>query len=775
MQLLKGNVSPIRSSGTCCSHPKPVSYGSISEMSSIHQQPLQHDEKAAHAPEAMEVADDTTTTTATLTTRNRQPHHRQNLHERKSTNTDIASIVHRTMLHHLQHGSDNDVAMGTSTASATVTSRPLRNTSYDNDDDDDNDHLLTRLNGATTATTISSFTMIRETLPLPRSSDTEQNVDVEADGGCCCSTMMKRFCRRSSSETNRTSGIGSSTFRSHSIPIATGATLNLCSATLGAGILALPYTLYQSGFVVGGILLLLAAIATERSIYVLIHVIQTYPTAGTSYESMTEHVLDHRLDPSSTLSSIPSLRSCLLSYRATVEIAMLLFCGGCAVGYIIAIGDILEEFDLLFVNENRHYTIIVVWFLAMVPLSLLRNVQSLQYASAVGITAIGTLIVAAYVHYVQHHPSPHHHNDYGTNSPVMDDWRNMGSSDHDTVTMMMKKFLWPVNGWVSILTAGPVVLFAFSCQPNVCAIYDELKVHTNSHHQDNDEIDSTTAALGTKKLRLMHCVTIAAVGICAVLYCSISVIALGDFGDKVLPNMLSCYSSDHSSHLIQIATAAMALAIVMAFPLNIFPARVTLIGLWHKYKRRRHHQSYTSDQVISLHTIGPHVGLTAALLQDEDEGESPSPDIFHGHHVTINSSGNNNGIESDETPLQYRNHVSDGPNALDNIAVDSQFSPTLHIVSTLFLTTVTLVFALILPNISVVFGLLGGTASSWLGFCVPGLLGIQLSKNKRSNGEQPVSGMLVTSWALLIGGIIVGVFTTCVTIYNTAIPVHETS
>jgi hypothetical protein len=56
-----------------------------------------------------------------------------------------------------------------------------------------------------------------------------------------------------------------------------------------------------------------------------------------------------------------------------------------------------------------------------------------------------------------------------------------------------------------------------------------------------------------------------------------------------------------------------------------------------------------------------------------------------------------------------------------------------------------------------------------LGFCVPGLLGIQLSQNDRANGRPHRYGLLFTSWALLIGGVIVGVLTTGVTIYNTIV------
>ena len=459
----------------------------------------------------------------------------------------------------------------------------------------------------------------------------------------------------------------------------------------------------------------------------------------------------------------------------------------------MAIIDILEQFHLLFVYNSRHYTIIVVWLVAMVPLSLLQNVQSLQYASAVGIMAIATLIVAAFVHCLQHQHQPQGLQSSSSSESsnvsvllkLLSHWRNLlnatpNSIDSENKVVSLMDFLWPVNGLVSILTSGPVVLFAFSCQPNVCSIYDELVVvnDDDSHRpSDNGEAVGMNHPTSTKKLRLMHRVTIVAVCICAVLYCSISVIALADFGNNVRPNMLSCYSNDdtgtnggNSSTLMQIATAAMALAIVMAFPLNIFPARVTVIGLWYSYCKHRQLSAALSnsnlDRSLSLHGIVPHEGLTAALLDGEYVEERLLP-------TTTNIENTSSSDRSLVSPLTNGNYheienSANGQAATINFSDNNPpFNRTVHIVSTLLLTTSTLMLALILPNISVVFGLLGGTASSWLGFCVPGLLGIQLSKNERLSGQPTRFSLLLTSWALLFGGVIIGVLTTGVTIYNT--------
>jgi amino acid permease len=81
----------------------------------------------------------------------------------------------------------------------------------------------------------------------------------------------------------------------------------LCSATLGAGILALPFAFYQSGLVCGVLLLLVSAWATSTSISLLVKACDVYrlPT----YEKIVERVLGRRV-------------------RNVVEISILIFCCG---------------------------------------------------------------------------------------------------------------------------------------------------------------------------------------------------------------------------------------------------------------------------------------------------------------------------------------------------------------------------------------------------------------------------------------------------------------
>ena len=500
------------------------------------------------------------------------------------------------------------------------------------------------------------------------------------------------------------------------LSLTAGAVANLCSATLGAGVLALPYALRQAGWFVGTVLLLGSALATVASIFLLIAAMDYYDCADVGYEGLAERVVGPKC-------------------RTAVEAALLLFCGGCAVAYTIAVGDILEQANVL-LWHSRSGSMTVAFVTLMLPLSMLRYMKSLQVASSVGIAAIGTLAFAAGVHYWT---KP---NDPASEEPPMSD------------------FWWPANGAVSVMTAAPVVLFAFSCQTNVCAIYNEMVVPPTISLTD----------IPMTKTQLMRQVTVTAVIICAFLYATVSVLALADFGTAVLPNMLSNYhNTNHAQQIMQVATAAMAFAVIMAFPLNIFPARVTLIGIVHKTKAAR---SQRSSRNPSNTTERPdddeERNLTQALLRvDDDNDDDNQMEQSHDHH------GAPEPEHHTMIPLQVQQERGTttpssftGINSNADDESDENFDWRLHIVTTLFLTGTTLGLALVVPNISVVFGLLGGTASSMIGFCVPGLLGLQLSRDMYEDTGQRQLGTLVVSWLLLLGGTLAAIVTTGVTAYN---------
>jgi amino acid permease len=451
-----------------------------------------------------------------------------------------------------------------------------------------------------------------------------------------------------------------------------GAVANLCSATLGAGVLALPFALYQAGLFFGCILLVCSAWATAVSIKLLIIACDRYQC--NTYEKVVENVLGKRA-------------------RQLVETSILIFCGGCAVAYLIAVGDILEQVEDM-TTRTKHVAMSLVWLCAMLPLSCLKRMQSLQCASTVGIASIGILLLAASVHLIQDIP----HQD--------------GNSMESIKSIFeLGPFVGPAHGsWLSVLRACPIVFFSFSCQVNVCQIYEELP----------------TSAERSEKMSRVAWV---AVGLCALLYTSISMVTLMDFGADLTPNVLSCYRLTARDQLLHVAFLAMALAVVMAFPLNIFPARVSVIQMISSRKT----QDFTicgTDDECRQPLLGEEVAVDYNSGDDVEEGEP-------------------------EDALQPFLHPVHEPSTRPDMAPEPEFHLGQHVFVTLLVSGGALVLALLIPNISVVFGLLGGTTSSLLGFVIPGLLGLQMDKKDWN------------SWILVVAGSIIGILTTGVTVYST--------
>ena len=140
-----------------------------------------------------------------------------------------------------------------------------------------------------------------------------------------------------------------------------------------------------------------------------------------------------------------------------LEISLLIFCFGTAVAYIVAIGDILDQGlhaiphlwnneDVVFVSiYSREHIMILFWSVVMFPLSLQRNVESLERFSSLGVLSIIFLVIASVIHSIKH-------------GVVL-------SEDTQTDISSM---LWPDSMW-NLFQAFPIIIFAFSCVSNVHA------------------------------------------------------------------------------------------------------------------------------------------------------------------------------------------------------------------------------------------------------------------------------------------------------------------
>jgi len=533
---------------------------------------------------------------------------------------------------------------------------------------------------------------------------------------------------QSSSSTNSIDGSSGSNSEEDSIDsfvTLIGSTANLCSATLGAGILALPFAFYQAGIICGILLVLVSAWATFSSIELLAETYDRYNVS--TYESAVEKGLGRR-------------------FRNVVEISILIFCCGTAVGYVIAVGDIMDRVIPYLTTARKRALMSLVWLGAMLPLSCLRKMKSLEFASSLGIASIGTLLVAAIVHLVQSGSGDDEDDNIGFfDLDEVDDRFGTFAYLHDRYESDKKStiisVLGPAGGsWMSVLQACPIFFYAFSSQVNVAQIFEELP----GRHGNNP-----------RKIRAMSKVTIFGVSLCGMLYASLSLVTLIDFGDRVQPNILSCYNlSGGGQPLLHAAFLGMALAVIIAFPLNIFPARVSLIQMWEEKKHNNQEEDLSS--------------LPPPVADIEDIRRPLLPRNSNVRNVGYDSAGEtdrNSSNNEENNPLQPSTAIFLPDNRIEtNNAEDDdeggteEFLWAQHTILTLLLAGLALGLALIVPNISVVFGLLGGTTSSLLGFVVPGLLGLQLDRNR------------IGAWVLVVFGSLIGVFTTGATVYSIVYP-----
>jgi amino acid permease len=113
----------------------------------------------------------------------------------------------------------------------------------------------------------------------------------------------------------------------------------------------------------------------------------------------------------------------------------------------------------------------------------------------------------------------------------------------------------PFNVEFTAILSMPVVLFAYTCQVNVFAIYDELQ---------------------ERRPRKMLKVGGYAMLLCLSIYSIVGMLGYTRFGDETKGDILTNYDFKSSPILIKGTFITMGVAITTAFPLNVFPLRTSL-------------------------------------------------------------------------------------------------------------------------------------------------------------------------------------------------------
>lgn len=365
-----------------------------------------------------------------------------------------------------------------------------------------------------------------------------------------------------------------------------GTVCSMCSATLGAGALSLPYAFEQLGIVGGIASLVTTAAASHYSVVLLTSAIAR--TGARSYEELTVAVFGRTMG-------------------VFVELNIIAFCFGSAIAYTVALGDLTHP--LLAPLLTRKQAMALCWAVVMLPLSLVERISALRGASTFGVLSVCYLVLSVAVHAIlcglRTLPSASwsaaamgapslaaasaggaggaEHAIFGLGYATATDGAAHGrigagsvveivtsGIEIETDALDASATLW----WTwrpQSLEALAIFMFAFTCQVNVPSLYDELE---------------------DRSLPRMHAVSARAILICFGCYVCVGVAGYLETPDSA-SNLLSNYCVDpsaapaHSSRLMLPAYVAMALSLSMAYPLNIHPCRYTLDILFFRHAAPR--------------------------------------------------------------------------------------------------------------------------------------------------------------------------------------------
>ncbi|EER08191.1 10 transmembrane domain, possible aa transporter, putative [Perkinsus marinus ATCC 50983] len=307
------------------------------------------------------------------------------------------------------------------------------------------------------------------------------------------------------------------------------AAFSLMKGTLGAGALAVPYTMYGAGIIAGTILLCAMCFFTFLSVEMIVRA-QDIAQKDT-YEDLVEMLFGKKLG-------------------WIFQIGLFLFCFGTAAAYIVTIYDIFNPvfvaafgsnpdtwYGIMFVDRVYFSTLVTV--VILLPISLLKGIGSIRYLTMAG--SVGVCFLAITAIYTLSR--------YGVSDAF----------DVDTAWT-------PINAG-SLMSAFSTYIFAFSSQPNVPEIY---------------------VGLSNRKPSAMRRVTAVSMIVSVIVYLMVGILFFVNFGDDIASSVLISLSPmiQSGDPMVCIAFILMGVAIIGCFPLNIYPVRTTILYSLNPKKHR---------------------------------------------------------------------------------------------------------------------------------------------------------------------------------------------
>lgn len=291
----------------------------------------------------------------------------------------------------------------------------------------------------------------------------------------------------------------------------TGGVLASCFSfsafSMGAGTLGLPAAMMAAGSAMGSIMLVLVCLSTIYSCRLITIVVEK--TNLMTYEQMARGLVGWK-------------------FEKLTAFLMVMLCWGATITYVVVVGDVMHKLSVidwwpeeLSGKGGSRIMTVIYWACFMLPLSLAKEINSLRYASSMGVCSTIILVTAIVVHCAQAGPE------------------------------VAQKNLTYFEFNIDMVVAMPTFLFAYCCQTNAFKIYTEMKPKTVKQMTKNCSYSMV---------------------VCTSIYIICGVAGFANFGAATSGNILNNLNPLSSAY-VAIAFFAVTITLTPCFPMCMFPTR----------------------------------------------------------------------------------------------------------------------------------------------------------------------------------------------------------
>ncbi|XP_077297380.1 uncharacterized protein LOC143919069 isoform X2 [Arctopsyche grandis] len=292
-----------------------------------------------------------------------------------------------------------------------------------------------------------------------------------------------------------------------------GQAITLANSIIGVGILAMPFCFQQCGIILSILLLTLSGFMSRLACHFLLK--SAIKSRRRNFEVLAFHVFGN-------------------AGKFSVEIGIIGFLMGTCIAYFVVVGDlgpqiIAKIFSMNQSDNLRTGVMVIVSLFCVLPLGLLKNVDSLSNVCAVTIGFYFCLVMKVIAE--------------AAGQTFSGEW-------------MSKVEYWKPDG---VLRCLPIFSMSLFCQTQLFEIYDTLP---------------------NASLEKMNTVTKNAVSICSVVYVLVGFFGYVAFSSQPISgNILTNLSPTIMSDVIKLG---FVMSLAFSFPLIIFPCRASLYSLLYR-------------------------------------------------------------------------------------------------------------------------------------------------------------------------------------------------